>query len=848
MCNICYENAMNSTGKKHMKAKKSPENTLSPESKPMERRHILAQGQVQGVGFRPFIYRLALEYGLTGHVCNTAQGVHIEAQGPAEALQNFATDIQEKLPPLAQLTHFSQKDLPSQEAEEAFVIIHSHAATDEGHSVLISSDVSMCAECEAEMQDVHNKRHAYPFTNCTNCGPRYTITHSIPYDRATTSMACFPLCEACQKEYDDPLNRRFHAQPNACPVCGPKLWYVEKDVHATMPSSHYHEGAVQNIAALQALSEALLQGKIAAIKGLGGFHLACDAFNEEAIMRLRVHKRRPHKPFALMVENLQAAHALVHVGEQEESLLLSQEKPIVLCKRKDILPQCLAPDTDTLGIVLAYTPLHAALFHYLRQGVYAQQAQQVQPQQWAQQHAQQVQDVQNPQAYAHGLALVMTSGNAAGEPICLGNREAAHSLSSVAEVFLFHERDILVRNDDSVCTVHTLAENPRPLFLRRARGYVPRPLHLGPSFAKAPCVLGMGAELKSTLCLNRGEAAFVSQHVGDLQNLETLSFYRHVLSHMEMLLQVEGQCIVHDAHPDFLSTRAAQELAEERGIELYALQHHFAHAYAVLAEYSTEEVSPCLSISLDGTGYGLDGTIWGGELLYIDGAEHTRLGRLSLFALPGAEQAIREPWRIAVALAQDSAWEESVLRSYAMGHAVLEMVQKKLRSPVTSSAGRLFDGVAAALALCDATTYEGQAAIRLEQVQKHVKAANLPALDPCAVRKIENLWEVSSQELFIKALQRAQDYDVPTAACAFHHDLAEAFAHMAYEAAKEKHCWTVSLCGGAMQNATLHGLLYTKLQERGFKVLTSKAIPPNDGAISLGQVYYGLLLLQQRQC
>ncbi len=788
------------------------------------RRHVMVQGQVQGVGFRPFIYRLALEHKLTGQVSNTAQGVSIEAQGQEQALQDFICHVQEKLPPLAQISHLSVTQLAIVEQEEAFNIIHSQGAEEGGHTVLISPDMSLCDQCCADMDDIHNKRYLYPFTNCTNCGPRYTITHSIPYDRATTSMACFPLCEHCQAEYDDPLNRRFHAQPNACPQCGPKIWYAQKDAQGVLCSSLLQDGNLQDQDALQALCHALYEGKIAAVKGLGGFHLVCHAFDENAIARLRQLKNRPHKPLAIMVESIEVARSLAYISLQEEALLLSQEKPIVLCKRREKLPKNLAPDTNTIGLVLPYTPFHVALFKHL--------------------HAQ--------ERTSLPLALVMTSGNASGEPICLGNREAVQRLALIADVFLFHNRDILVRNDDSVRAVHYHGKDPQDVFLRRARGYVPRPTFLSQDFAKAPCVLGMGAELKNTLCLTRGHAAFMSQHVGDLQNIESLNFYREVLAHLEMLLQVQGQIVVHDAHPDFLSTRVAQELAAQRQIPIYALQHHFAHAYAVLAEHGDMEHKPCLALSLDGTGYGLDGTIWGGELLYIDGVQHERLGRLSPFALPGGEQAIREPWRIAMALAQGTDFEAELLQKQSMGFAVLEMVAKNIRSPLTSSAGRLFDGVAAGLGLCDITTYEGQAAIRLEHAQENILHQSaerelVEAVEICKPYKRDNLWELSSQQLFLSAMQRAKQANCAAGAALFHGQLAEGFANMVELAAKERHVCTVALCGGVMQNKTLYALLVTALQERGMSVLSAQNVPCNDGGISLGQIFYGLLQWQERE-
>ncbi len=786
-------------------------------SAPMARHHILAQGQVQGVGFRPFIYRLAHKYTLTGHVNNTAQGVHIEVQGPLDILHAFSHELQNDLPPLAKLTHFAVNTMDVQPQEEVFSIIHSESSPDGTHSVLISPDMGLCPQCQEDMQNLHSARFMYAFTNCTNCGPRYTITHSIPYDRPHTSMACFPLCPSCQAEYDNPMDRRFHAQPNACPQCGPKVWLVEAkqcaDAHATQIAH-----CPQDQEALQNLAHRLLQGQLAAMKGLGGFHLTCHACDVSAIERLRLQKNRPHKPLAVMVADMTTAHMVAHISPQEEALLASQEKPIVLCQRKALLPDILAPDTDTIGLVLPYTPLHTALFQHLQSATTPQQ---------------------------HPPALVMTSGNAAGEPLCLGNREALQRLAPMADVFLLHNRDILIRNDDSVCAVHNLTDDAsQTVFLRRARGYVPRPTPL-PHWAKeAPTIMGMGAELKNTLCLTRQDAAFVSQHMGDMQNLSTGNFYRQVHEHMEMLLQVKATCVVHDAHPDFFTTHVAQELASQRSIPCHALQHHFAHAYAVLAEHGHE--GPALALSLDGTGYGLDGTIWGGELLHIQGSTHARLGRLSPFALVGGERAIREPWRMAVTLAQGTKHEAHFCQAEPMAAAVLEMLAKNIHCPQTSSVGRLFDAVSAGLGLCQRTTYEGQAAIRLEHVQKALWQKNTSPLSETqlmsyAPQRQNQLWEVDGKALFTQVMDYAEMHGTAAAAQLFHGLVAQGFSHMAQLAAKEHDIYTIVLCGGVMQNATLHRLLYSQLTRMGFTVLTAQDIPANDGGIALGQAYYGLL-------
>ncbi len=775
----------------------------------IQRKHILATGQVQGVGFRPFVYGLAIKYNLTGKVGNTSQGVSIEVQGQAKHIQSFIHDLQNKLPPLAKVDTCNINAMPLQD-EAGFEIITSQGSG--GHDVLISADTSICAQCTQDILDPQNRRYDYAFTNCTNCGPRYTITHSIPYDRATTSMACFKLCPSCHKEYENPLNRRFHAQPNACPICGPETWYVKNDAH----NSRLDYADLRNKAAIEAIAKDLVNGEIIAIKGLGGFHLSCDATNADVLVQLRKYKNRPHKPLAVMVPDLAMAKRIAHVGPEEEILLNSSEKPIVLCaRRENSLPQNIAPNSHDIGIVLPYTPLHLVLMtHYA---------------------------ALMPEGAI--VALVMTSGNAGGEPICLGNREAFEKLGHIAQSFLLHNRDILVRTDDSVCTVSRSMENIKPkpasIFFRRARGYVPRPIKLG-SIPNDIAVLGMGAELKSTLCLSRGPMAFVSQHIGDLQNVETLAFYHEVIKHLEMLLAVEANVIVHDLHPNFMSTQVGKAMARERDIPCISLQHHFAHAWSVLGEHNY--AGEALALSLDGTGLGLDNTVWGGELLYINTSnlEQKRLGRLSPFALPGGDAATKEPWRIALALAMHSKEQEIILSQHEkLGPAILEMLKRSINCPQSSSVGRLFDAVAAGLKLCTHTTYEGQAAICLEYAQSKLSWVGEGSIKngyTCMPYKLNELWELSSQDLFLNALA---EKDISLAARRFHVGLAQGFVQMAMLAAEELGVKTIALSGGAMQNVTLYTLLPYLLKEVGFNVLLPKELPANDGAISFGQVVFG---------
>ena len=725
-------------------------------------------GQVQGVGFRPFVYRLAVEEGLAGQVGNTSEGVCIELQGPVVAVERFLRRLPAELPPLARLTRLERTDLPVDKALRgaAFRIVQSTGRS--GHSVLISPDVGICADCLREMRDPADARYGYAFTNCTNCGPRYTITRSIPYDRATTSMACFPLCPRCAAEYADPLDRRFHAQPVACPVCGPRLWLVRREeAERSAPPARENTQADGAIAGSVAV---LREGGILALKGLGGFQLACDARRDEAVARLRQRKSRPHKALAVMLPDLDAARACCLLSPEHEALLSSPEKPIVLCPLRrtaggDVLSPLLAPDTDSLGIMLPYTPLHVALFDALARGT------------------------------SLPPALVMTSANPRGEPLCLGNREALARLRDEADAFLLHDRDILVRVDDSVTALFPGAQagEAAPFFHRRARGYVPRPVPLAFADAQAPTVCGTGAQLKATFCLTRGNAAFVSQHIGDLENLPTARFYEEASAHLERLLEVRPELLVCDLHPDLLSSRWARERASTEGMPLLRLQHHAAHAAAVLAEHG--HLDGALALCLDGTGLGTDGSIWGGELLFMELGElrWRRWGQLSPFALPGGEAAIREPWRLALALREalgqadlPASWTETerppvevwgadTMLTAACGTArqqapfLREMLRRGVNCPLTSSCGRLFDAVSAELGLCLVTSYEGQAAIRLETLARRLDARPLEAEDAAPEALLRSpqaegaTWQLDASALFAAVQRDAGRYGAATA-------------------------------------------------------------------------------------
>ncbi|MBF0482331.1 MAG: carbamoyltransferase HypF [Desulfovibrionaceae bacterium] len=805
------------------------------------RRRLTIAGQVQGVGFRPFVYRLAGREGLTGFAFNDVRGVVVELQGSLEALGRFGAGLTGEAPPLARIVTVVSEDVEPVPGETAFGIRQSLAGT--GHAVLIAPDTAVCPDCLAEMFNPANRRYLYPFTNCTNCGPRHTITRTIPYDRPGTSMACFPLCPACEREYRDPADRRFHAQPNACPECGPHVRLADAS-GATL---------AERGEALERCARLLAGGNVVAVKGLGGFHLCCDAASDAAVARLRARKGRPNKPLAVMVADAQTAKSLARVDEASAALLTGHIRPIVLCRAiADAgLSALIAPDTDALGLMLPYTPLHQVLFHHYRREL-------------------------RSLAPGRTAALVMTSGNISGEPICLGNREAARRLGAIADAFLFHNRDILIRTDDSVVRCLPAPDGqpyasgappqtppggmippgppqrgpgapaasgaPGCLYYRRARGYVPGPVFLA---GDAPPVLGLGPLLKCTVTLTKGDRAFVSQHIGDLENLETYAFYRETIAHMRRVLTAEPVLAVRDAHPDYLSSRHAAEL----GIPAVELQHHFAHIHAVLAEHRFE--GPALGLALDGSGYGLDGTVWGGEGLYVHprALVNERLGRLTPVAMPGGEAAIREPWRMAqsylAAIGEKEpsgrawTWLEGQKRAQA-SRLVGQMLEKGVNCPRTSSCGRLFDAVAGLLGLSHEISYEGQAAIVLERVQD---ASETHAYEASVARAGE-LLELDSLGLFAQVLAdwRA-GVPAPRISRRFHLGLIAGLVRLAGDMAEATGIATVGLSGGAMQNFTLATRLPRALRLAGLTALRHEILPPGDACISLGQAAYGRMAL-----
>ena len=746
------------------------------------RKAIEIAGIVQGVGFRPYIYRLANETKLTGFITNTEAGVSIEVEGPPEAIAIFLSRLPKEVPPLARITNIAVTDHPSNHDEE-FRILPSRAG--ERRRALISPDVAICEDCRRELFDPTDRRFRYPFINCTNCGPRYTIVRDIPYDRAKTSMAVFPLCPNCQREYDDPLDRRFHAQPNACWNCGPRveLWDGEgRRLESPDPIAR--------------TVELLAAGEIVAVKGLGGFHLAVDALNEAAVARLRERKRRVEKPFAVMVANLDRVEEFCWLDEISRNLLQTAPHPIVLLQKKQ--PQriaaSVAPFNRDLGVFLPYTPLHYLLF-----------------------------------AEKHFSALVMTSGNISEEPIAIDNREAVSRLRDIAEYFLVHNREILLRCDDSVVRV----EGRRPRQVRRSRGYVPAPVFLQ---EELPPVLAVGGELKNTVCLTRGREAFLSQHIGDLENLESYRFFESTVAGLERILVVEPKLLAYDLHPDYFSTRWA--LAKE-GMDRVGVQHHHAHIASCMAENHLE--GSVIGLALDGTGYGLDGNVWGGEVLVADYRDFQRLTHLDYVSMPGGAAAIVEPRRMAISYlfhhfgrdfwGLDIPFTRRLERPRT--ETLLRLVERGVNSPLTSSCGRLFDAVAALAGVREQVNYEAQAAIELEAALEGVSE---DWRYPFAIRDASGGWVIDTRPLFLALVQDLRE-GVPAGVISrrFHLGLVDVLVRAAELVRRRTGLARVCLSGGSYQNTFLLEHTSTHLEAEGFQVFTHAEVPCGDGGLSLGQ-------------
>jgi hydrogenase maturation protein HypF len=765
---------------------------------PGQRRAIRVGGEVQGVGFRPFVYRLARELGLQGWVLNDAEGVLIEAQGSAEALARFETRLRTDAPPRARLQHLVSGLRAVQDHDGEFRILASRGGR---VSTAIPPDTATCTECLAELFDPADRRHRYAFINCTQCGPRYTLTHRLPYDRRETSMAAFPQCAACLREYGAPAERRFHAEPNACPVCGPALALVDAQGRAV--ASHGTDAIAATLALLR-------EGRVVAIKGLGGFHLACDARNAAAVDRLRQRKQREEKPFAVMAANLASATRWVHASPAAQALLCSAERPIVLMPLREggaSTLQGVAPGLTTLGVMLPCTPIQFLLFH--------EAAGRPAGTGWLN--------------AAQELLLVMTSANPGGEPLVKDNAEGLSRLQGMADAWLLHDRDIVARCDDSV--LHMTASGATQ-FIRRARGYTPRPIRLAQA---GPSVLATGAWLKNTVCLTRGNEAFLSPHIGDLDNAATCDALAEMVLHLCAVLDVQPEAVAHDLHPDFFSTRFAQQLAGERGLPALAVQHHHAHVAAIAAEHGVQ--APLLGLALDGIGLGSDRGAWGGELLLVDGARFERLGHLAPIAMPGGDVAAREPWRMAAAVLHQMGRGGEIEARFGHRPAatpVAQMLARSLRCPASTSMGRWFDAAAGLLRVRETSAYEGQAPMLLQAL-----AASAPAPSG-EVEALVPLHADGTLDPSPLLARLADEADAVQGAALFHHALADGLARWAARAARDTGLGTVALGGGCFLNALLCTLLVPQLTKRGLQVLEARQAPPNDGGIALGQAWVAL--------
>jgi hydrogenase maturation protein HypF len=757
-------------------------------------------GIVQGVGFRPFVYGLATRLDLKGWVRNTSAGVEIEVDGERGILDVFTRALRNEAPPLSQIDELTASYVAAN-GYRSFDIVHS--ASVEGAFQPISPDVAICNDCLHELFDPNDRRYRYPFINCTNCGPRFTIIKDIPYDRPKTTMAGFVLCPDCGKEYKDPTDRRFHAQPIACPVCGPKVWLETKD----------ERRKTEDDDAIIETRRLLAEGKVLAIKGLGGFHLACDATNGNAVIELRNRKLRVDKPFALMMPDLKTVERHCFVSDPERELLLSPARPIVLLKRKpeSNIAREVAPRQDWVGAMLPYTPLHYLL-------------------------------LEKEEGFSE--ALVMTSGNLSEEPIATGNDEARERLSELADAFLMHDRDIHIRCDDSVVRVFgdglktvnhissSIVNRPLSIYpIRRSRGYSPFPVKLP---FNVPQILAAGSELKNTFCITNKNYAFLSHHIGDMENYETLKSFEQGVEHFERLFRVKPEAIAYDLHPNYLATRYALERAERENVKSVGVQHHHAHIAACMAEHGLDGSRPVIGISFDGTGYGEDGAIWGGEILIADYKTYQRAYHLEYFPLPGGDAAVKKPARTVLALLWSLGleWDErlaSVAEFCGEDQVTLRIqLEKKINTPMTSSMGRLFDAAAALAGGRQKVNYEAQAAIEFEALADESERTGYSFglnQDKVQVRGV------------VEALVRdvVAGVHISKISARFHNGLAELVREAAVESKKKLGINEVALSGGVWQNITLLRRTLSLLRDSGFDVYLHKQVPTNDGGLSLGQ-------------
>jgi hydrogenase maturation protein HypF len=750
------------------------------------RKAVRVTGTVQGVGFRPFVYSLAARLGLSGFVGNDAEGVFAEVEGDPAAVGEFLAAVERDAPPLARIDAIVSKSIRPNDSP-GFTIAPSKPGAQ--RTALVSADSAMCAPCLAELADPGDRRYAYPFINCTNCGPRFTIVADVPYDRPNTTMAVFAMCEKCAAEYHAPADRRFHAQPVCCPACGPRL------------SLRSPDGSLAETGdPVAAAAAALRAGRVLAVKGLGGYHLAVDARSEEAAAALRARKHREDKPFAVMAAGLAAARQLCEVDQTAAGLLASPRRPIVLMPRRPgTVAAAVAPGNRQLGIMLPYTPLHHLLLE------------------------------------AFAGPVVLTSGNVSDEPIAYRDEDAFTQLRGIADQFLTHDRAIHIRTDDSVVRAwggvagSELAERGREMLIRRSRGYVPEPVTVRHPFPRP--VLACGAELKNTFCLASGDRAFVSHHIGDLENAATLRSFTEGIEHFARLFGIEPQVVAYDLHPEYLSTKYALDL----DLDACGVQHHHAHIASCLADNGHD--GPVIGVAFDGTGYGTDGTLWGGEFLVADLAGFERAGHLAPVPMPGGAAAIRQPWRMAAAYLRAAfpggppSGLDVVKRNERNWAAVTSMAGRGVNAPLSSSAGRLFDAVAALLSVRDTINYEGQAAVELEQLADPGETGSYRAA-------------ITGQEPFriegaglVRAVtgELTEGTPAPLIAARFHNGVA-ALIEDGCVLARERHGLdTVALSGGVFQNVIVAERAAARLEARGFRVLTHSRVPCNDGGISLGQ-------------
>jgi hydrogenase maturation protein HypF len=780
--------------------------------------HIQVKGVVQGVGFRPFVYGLAARLHLNGWVLNTSSGVVIEVEGPASALDQFLQDLAGQAPPLAKIEEIQSHPIPP----NGYIRFEIRESKTEGGYVLISPDIATCEACLRELFNPDDRRYRYPFINCTNCGPRFTIIQEVPYDRPLTTMAPFRMCPACRAEYENPLNRRFHAQPNACPVCGPKVWLVSAKAGGeealTSPG-----GKTLSSDPLAEAARLLRTGAILGLKGLGGFHLACDATNTGAIKNLRDRKRRPHKPLAVMMSNIAEIRRHCVVTGEEERLLSSGSCPIVLLewKKESSVAREVAPGNGYLGVMLPYTPLHHVL----------------------------LKDVGGP--------LVMTSGNLSEEPIAQSNEEAWNRLRHLTDWFLFHNREIYARYDDSVWFAPPVADEKGGLSLlsqplRRSRGYAPYPLKLPYS---SRSLLACGPELKNTFCITRDRYAFLSQHIGDMENLETLEHFEASVALYEKLFRLKPEAVVHDLHPDYLSTHYALERSSKDHLPLFGVQHHHAHIASCLVDNGLAE--PVIGVAMDGTGFGLDGQVWGGEWLVADLRGFRRVAWLEPLPLPGGDAGIRNPGRLALAcfyslFKKVPSLPFISLLTQAEVKTVVAQVERRINLAMTSSAGRLFDAVAAMAGGPIRVSYEAQAAIEMEMVSRQDTSesycydllkvdrpvvawgeeAGLPVSRPCYEIGLRFLIESVTHEV-------AKGKSLSEVGGRFHRTLAVIIADVSQRISENTGLQKVALSGGCFQNRLLLRICVEELRKRGLSPLLHHTVPANDGGVSLGQAAIG---------